>query len=531
MILYTSFDEISRPYGLLIGNYDGVHTGHQDVLKEFVKACEKQNLLPVLLTFKEHPKFFFQPQAKNFKITSNERKRSLLFQFGLTHLVEFIFDKNLQKHSAREFLEQYIFNQKNLKFMALGHDFALGSGKEDSLNLCKELASQRGVPLSLHKSFMQSEQVVSSTLIRNLLDKGELSQANKFLGRNYVLEGQVVRGKQIGSKELVPTINLNFDPRRKIPKVGVYATLTKIDGRYYHSITNIGHNPTVSSGNLKTVETFILDFSKDVYNLEVSIEFLEFIREEKKFDSLDKLGEQIKLDVEKVKNYFKKINRPHLALVGKNIKHSQSQNIYERLLNKSISYDLLDYASESEIASADELLKKYDGFSITAPYKTHFLSESEVTCDYKKAVNTVYKKESNIYSTNTDLLGCEEILLKLKASNILVLGDGAMAKMIEFLGTKLGISVKLISRKNELLDKLDQFVKDLPQNSLVINSCSRSYDFKFKTNSHLIVWDLNYNADSASWFSQFSNIQYFDGIGLLELQAKYALKHWNFDSK
>lgn len=531
MMLYTSFDEISQPFGLIIGNYDGVHTGHQDVLGEFVQACKKKNIIPVLLSFKDHPKFFFKPEAKNFLITSLERKRNLLFQFGLSHLVEFTFDEKLQKLSAREFLEHFIFSQDHLKFIALGHDFALGAGKEDSLGLCRELASKRGIPISLHESFVLSGQVVSSTLIRGQLEQGDISKVNKFLGRNYVLEGQVVRGKQIGSKELVPTININFDPRRKIPKSGVYATYTKIGGKYYRSITNIGHNPTVSSGNLKTVETFILDFDEDAYNSEVALEFVKFIRDEKRFDSLGELRGQIQIDVENVKNFFQNSKRVHLALVGKNIKHSQSQNIYERLLGKSISYDLLDFESEDKIDSAKNLLGKYDGFSITAPYKVHFLSETKVACDYKKAVNTVYKDESIICSTNTDLLGCEKILNDLGASNILILGDGAMAKMIEYLATKLSISIKVISRKNGLLDKLDQYIENLPKDSLVINSCSRSYDFRFSATSSLIVWDLNYNADSASWFSQFSNIQYFDGIGLLELQAKYALRHWNLESK
>lgn len=531
MKYYTSFDQIQGEFGLIIGNFDGVHLGHRKLLKNFLDKCSELEVIPVLLTFKPHPALFFNPDKGNFRISLDGRKRDLLFQLGLSHVVEMNFDKNLQTKSSREFLEQIVFSQKGLRYLAIGHDFALGAGKEDSISQSIELSEKHNVVLTQESSFLFEGKPISSTRIREMIKSGEIVKVNEALARNFKISGQVIRGKGIGTKSLFPTLNIEPDHTQIIPAHGVYLTYVTIKGRVYRSLTNIGIRPTVDDDPSVTIETHVLDFSEEVYGELVHLEFVSKIRDEKKFNSFEELKKQIEDDINYAINRFDSLIRIHLALIGHPLNHSESPNIYEKLLDHSLSYDLLDYQDSSLIPSAESLLEKYNGVSITSPYKMAFLDELDSLGDYDGAYNTLLVKDDKCFGANTDYLGCLEIIENLlnihSIPEVIILGDGSMASMLESILKKKNLKYEIVSRKNGKLKSIDKIIDDLNAHTLVINSCSREYSFKFKSSTDLIVWDLNYKSDSETWFQDFPNIQYMDGSELLERQAKNALSFWN----
>ncbi|MAZ48789.1 MAG: hypothetical protein CME65_09505 [Halobacteriovoraceae bacterium] len=535
MKYYTNFEEIKEDFGLIIGNFDGVHLGHRELLKNFLDKCFELDLIPVVLTFDPHPAIFFNPKITNFKICFSKRKRDLLFQVGVNTVVELEFNEKLQQLSSREFLEQVVFSNPFLKYLALGHDFALGAGKEDSVAQSVELSQKYNTVLTQEKSFIFESHPLSSTRIRDYIRAGEIKKANDSLGRSFKLEGIVEKGEGIGSKSLFPTLNLNIDQVQIIPSHGVYLTKVQINGKTYNSLTNIGVRPTIADKMSMTVETHVLEFSSDVYGERVELEFLDKVREEKKFSSFEELKLQIKKDIEQSKELFKQLSRPHLALVGHPVAHSESPNIYERIFDKSISYDLLDFPLSQNIPSAQILLEKYDGISITSPYKQHFLNEVETQGEYKNALNTLYKSDDKLLGVNTDYIGCSQILDEVYKrqtfSTAIILGDGSMSHMLQQILKNFDSKVICLSRRQDNLDHLDQVIDECSTHSLVINSCSREYIFRFNVAKELVVWDLNYNSESKAWFRKFPNIEFMDGIDLLERQAKNAVSFWNLDKQ
>ena len=224
----------------------------------------------------------------------------------------------------------------------------------------------------------------------------------------------------------------------------------------------------------------------------------------------------------------------HLALIGKSIQHSQSQSIYEKLLRKKINYDLLDYSSKDIIPSLDYLFSKYEGVSVTTPYKKFFLDKVKLSPGVSEvqAINCLSKNKDGYWGHNTDLLALEEIieahLLNFKTLGFYILGDGVMAKVVSYISEKKSIPYKLLARKNNenfsnlsLINKLNSEEK-----TIIINCCSRDYVFNGEVEKKFTFWDLNYahRAHKKLFFSK--ECQYIDGLGLLSLQAKYALDIW-----
>lgn len=217
-----------------------------------------------------------------------------------------------------------------------------------------------------------------------------------------------------------------------------------------------------------------------------------------------------------------------LALVGRGIQHSRSKQIYEKLLQRNISYTLLDYQNENEIPLALELLKTFEGISITAPYKNHFLDQLDENFSPINSVNTLRMKNGKVEGQNTDYLAVEEILKKLLQKNfnhIFVLGDGVMGKLTEILLKKSQTNYVTLSRRKNNFHILDHLTKD--QSYFIINSCAREYVYSGPVESNILFWDMNYNLEHNSRLFAACSEQYIDGLELLELQAKYALSFWN----
>ena len=225
-----------------------------------------------------------------------------------------------------------------------------------------------------------------------------------------------------------------------------------------------------------------------------------------------------------------------LALIGRNIQHSQSPQVYSKLLQTKIAYTFIDSATINDIPSLDELYQGYDGVSVTAPYKREMFNRlgSNISDRHLNSINCLYKKNGQLWGSNTDVLAIRDILLELNFQNnfqeIYVLGNGAMSTLLSDLAIELNLKVKCFNRQNgTLADLINGKYKFPDHNILMINACAREFIYAGSLSPLIYFWDLNYNMPEHSRFFNSHNIPYLDGMTLLEKQARYALKFWNLE--
>jgi len=288
---------------ITIGNFDGVHSGHQKILKDINEACKNNGQMLVVITFVPHPGQILNPQS-NFLLNSYNERRELLSDIGIEVILELEFSRDFSTMEPAEFMEKYILVGKNIKSFYVGHDFAFGANKKGDHNFVKEYCSKRGIEVNILSKHLSSNLETSSSIIRNEIDAGNIEKANKLLGREFYVSGRVIKGEGRGKKIGIPTANLGFESDRKVPKKGVYVSRCTVGAQVWHSITNIGNNPTFNDTNDLFLESHIFDFDNDIYGEELKVEFLERIRDEKKFSSVNDLISQIKTDIEFSKKYF-----------------------------------------------------------------------------------------------------------------------------------------------------------------------------------------------------------------------------------
>lgn len=290
---------------LTIGNFDGVHLGHQDFLNYIKNESDANNAKFVVITFIPHPSFVLQPKT-NFLLNTYSERRELLSKLGVDVLLELNFTRDFSTQSPINFLNEFVFALKGLKKLFLGHDFHFGANKEGNYSLAKNIAANKNIEIVLHTEFKLKNDTVSSSQIREHLKCGEVESAAGKLGREFFLSGRVIKGQGRGKQIGFPTANLGYDKDIIIPAKGVYATKTNINGMIYESVTNIGHNPTFNTGYDIHVETHILGFNRDIYGENIVVSFYKKLRDEKKFSSVNELVSQIDLDVNQVKNFYGK---------------------------------------------------------------------------------------------------------------------------------------------------------------------------------------------------------------------------------
>lgn len=290
--------------GVTVGNFDGVHLGHQSLLKDIKEACEKADIKLMVITFVPHPMKIIKAQ-NSFLINSYGQRRCLLESQGADYLLEIDFTRDFSTLSPENFLQNYIFNIDGVKAIYLGYDFTFGSNKQGGHDLVSAECSKRSIDFYVQKEFEKDGEIVSSSLIRNELEKNNVDKVNELLGRPFNVTGSVVKGAGRGRQIGFPTANISFFPDKKLPGKGVYVTKTRYKDQDYYSVTNIGVNPTFTAENKLSVETHILDFNNDIYGEEIVVQFMTHLRDEKKFDSVNDLIQQINLDVEKTREYYK----------------------------------------------------------------------------------------------------------------------------------------------------------------------------------------------------------------------------------
>lgn len=289
-----------------IGNFDGVHLGHQELIRSVARHAEKIGAIPVVITFRPHPQFVLRPGSSAHLINTYDEKLELISDLGIDVVIEEPFSREFSNTSPRDFLGK-VKSKLGLNVLYLGYDFKFGKERSGSVEISKELGKELGIEIHV-LSAKEVGEAVSSSRIRNCLKEGKMEEVAQLLGRPFFLRGLVWRGDGRGRTIGVPTANLRTE-NRVYPKVGVYASKTLWRGQWYNSISNIGFNPTfLGTGDdlpLK-VETHLFEFSHDMYGDEIQVNFLHFIREEKKFSSVNSLMAQIQMDFAEARKIFPK---------------------------------------------------------------------------------------------------------------------------------------------------------------------------------------------------------------------------------
>lgn len=288
-----------------IGTFDGVHIGHKAILKRVVETAKKENLDAAVLTFFPHPRMVLQQNTDIKLLNTIEERTQLLESTGLDHLIIHPFTHAFSRLTALEYVRDILVNSLKAKKIIIGYDHRFGRNRNANIDDLKEFGKTYNFEVEEISAKELDDVAISSTKIRKALDAGDIETANNYLGYNFMISGEVVQGKALGRTINYPTANLKLKETYKlVPKNGVYIVESIIDGDKIFGITSIGTNPTVG-GKEKTIETYFIDFNKDIYGKEITIEFLKHIREEENFDSVEMLRQEIIKDEIFAKQYLK----------------------------------------------------------------------------------------------------------------------------------------------------------------------------------------------------------------------------------
>lgn len=296
IIRNTNLEQL--PCVVTIGNFDGVHLGHQALLNEVKKRAHELKLESAVITFEPNPKDYFSQNKPQTRISSLREKIELFNEIKIDRVHIIKFNQEFSKVTANEFISVLI-KQLKVKEIVVGEDFCFGRGREGGI---KQLSAS-SMKLNIKNKILMDGKRISSTLIRNLLANDKLDQANKYIGRPYSISGKVVHGEKRGRKIGFPTANIHMRHNRP-PLKGVFA----VKFQNHFGVANLGIRPSIKGEKKLQLEVHLLNFSSDLYGQHVSVIFLKKLRDEKKFKSLDELKEQIKLDVIKAKLFFDKKN-------------------------------------------------------------------------------------------------------------------------------------------------------------------------------------------------------------------------------
>lgn len=295
----ASFNELqlNQPTCVAIGAFDGVHRGHQALIGEMVQYAHATGRQAVVITFAPHPAVFLRGRRPSFYLSTQQAKAAHLAALGVDVLVTHTFDAHFAAMTAANYVQQLVTKVK-LSELWCGADFALGHNRAGTVAYLQAAGEQLGFAIKVQTPILLDGEIISSTRIRQCLRDGAVEQAARLLGRPFLLTGQVVQGAQRGRTIGIPTANLALSDEDALPAVGVYACWAHAIHGVQAAVTNIGFRPTFHSPTpVQTVETHILDFSADLYNSELSLEFIAHLRPEMKFSGIEALVAQIQLDI------------------------------------------------------------------------------------------------------------------------------------------------------------------------------------------------------------------------------------------
>ena len=297
--IYNNFkiSKIHKNSILLIGNFDGLHLGHQKLFKLAKKYKKKKNLKIGVITFDPIPKMFFNKSLLNYRISNLNQKITYFKNFNIDFLIVKKFNLQFSKIKALTFIKEIIYKKLKANYIFVSNNFRFGNKREGSVKLLKSLQKKYNYKIINPNPLKKKNKIISSTLIRNLLSNGKIFDVNKLLKRNWAIEGIVKKGRGMGKKIGFPTCNIDLNDY-VIAKPGVYAVKVKKikSPKYIQGIANLGYRPTFN-GKKILLEVHLFNFSGNLYNKYLRVEFLKFIRAEKKFKNIDQLKKQIKIDL------------------------------------------------------------------------------------------------------------------------------------------------------------------------------------------------------------------------------------------
>ena len=297
MLVYTDYKKAKgdAPYCIALGSFDGVHLGHQKLIEIVASKGKELDCKSMVYTFFEHPKKILMPNYSPEMITENYRRIDIMERFGLDTIY---FEKfqNVMKMSAETFIKEILISKFNVRCAVAGYNFSFGQKKDGNADMLKKYGKLYGFEVSIVDAVKINGDVVSSSLIRDIIKNGKVEVVKDYLGRHFSIDGTVIHGKKNGEKIGIRTANINMDYDIVLPKSGVYMTNTIVNNRAYKSVTNIGSNPTFN-GKIVSIETHIMDFHGDLYGNKIEVVFLKWQREEQTFSSPLELKFQIMDDI------------------------------------------------------------------------------------------------------------------------------------------------------------------------------------------------------------------------------------------
>jgi riboflavin kinase/FMN adenylyltransferase len=299
----AELDTPLRQTYVTIGNFDGVHLGHQSIINALVRRARNESGTSVVFTFRPHPQAALKPGVGVELITTYDEKLELLSQLSPDVIIEQPFSREFSTFSAEEFFEEVVLKRLSTKVISVGYDFGFGKGRSGNIEFLKDKCSERGIELVVTEPQSFAGDVCSSSRIRTYLHGGKVLEASRLLGRPFFYRGVVIKGDGRGHKIGFPTANVLL-PNKVMVANGVYAVRAKIRGNQYWGLTNVGVRPTFLTQGHSTVETHILNFSGDIYGELLHIEFLGHLRAEMRFANKDDLTAQIAKDIAAAQKYF-----------------------------------------------------------------------------------------------------------------------------------------------------------------------------------------------------------------------------------
>ncbi|CDM64516.1 bifunctional riboflavin kinase/FAD synthetase [Pyrinomonas methylaliphatogenes] len=295
--------EIARPTVLTLGVFDGLHLGHQLIMRTVVERARAVGAIPTVITFDPHPRAVLHPEAAPPLLQTLDQRLEGLRFLGIEQTIIIRFTREFAQIRAEDFLRDIVHERLQAREVYLGQGFAFGRGREGNIELLRRVSRELGFFADEVPEVRLRGQRISSSRIRELLTQGRVNLARRMLGRPYGVEGRVVRGAERGRALGFPTANLQLQ-NRVIPKNGVYVTAALIEGVWRRSVTNIGTRPTFEKDGAPAIETYVLDWSGDLYGDVVRVRFLHRLRDERRFASVEDLRRQIIADVKRAERYF-----------------------------------------------------------------------------------------------------------------------------------------------------------------------------------------------------------------------------------
>ena len=297
MKIYCSLEEIKNmdPIVVALGNFDGVHLGHQEIIRRTVDSAEAAGLSSAVFTFSNHTSTVIEGMEPVKNIMYEEEKIRAVEDFGIDHMIDIPFTKEILSMSPGSFVKDILVDILNIREAYCGFNYSFGHKAQGTPSVLMAQGLEYGFGIHVQEPYTIDGKVVSSTWIRELIAEGRMEEAARLMGRNYAISGEVIVGNKLGRTIGFPTCNLVVDETMITPPNGVYISMCTCKGKRYPAVTNVGYKPTVGT-YAKNIETHIFDFDEDVYGERIRVEFIKHTRKEQKFDGIDALKDQIERD-------------------------------------------------------------------------------------------------------------------------------------------------------------------------------------------------------------------------------------------